>query len=228
MSSRACPAVIFHFNAVLFNWVLAIGCLTMLNRRWFLGAIAALAMGAPAYADTPDPAVRQIETFYAGLVDTMKAGVGIEARYKKLKPVVEGVFNLPAMTQFAVGPSWDKMSDADRKSLIDAFERMTVANYAKNFARFGGEQFTVDPKTMDRGPDRIVQSTLKPGSGAPVQFTYRMRQADGTWKVIDIFLAGFASELALRRSEFAHTVETEGAAGLLKKINVVSDGLMKS
>jgi len=220
--------VIFHFNAVLFNWVLAIGFLTMLNRRWFFGAIAALAMGAvPAHADAPDPAVKQIETFYAGLVDTMKAGVGIEARYKKLKPVVEGVFNLPAMTQFAVGPSWDKMSDADHKSLIDAFERMTVANYVKNFARFGGEQFTVDPKTMDRGPDRIVQSTLKPGSGAPVQFTYRMRQADGTWKVIDIFLAGFASELALRRSEFAHTVETEGAAGLLKKINAVSDGLMK-
>jgi phospholipid transport system substrate-binding protein len=60
-----------------------------------------------------------------------------------------------------------------------------------------------------------------------VKFVYRMRQADGTWKVIDIFLAGFTSQLALRRSEFASTVDTEGAAGLIKKMNAVSDGLMK-
>jgi ABC-type transporter MlaC component len=55
-----------------------------------------------------------------------------------------------------------------------------------------------------------------------------MREDGGKdWKVIDVLLAGFTSQLALRRSEFAHTVDTEGAAGLVKKINQVADNAMK-
>jgi hypothetical protein len=45
--------------------------------------------------------------------------------------------------------------------------------------------------------------------------------------VIDVFLAGFTSQLALRRSEFSDTVAKEGAPGLVKKMNTVADNTMK-
>ncbi len=196
-----------------------------------LVAVAALAGASAHAADAPtDPAAKKVQVFYDALVDTMKDGpkLGIQGRYNKLKPAVETAFNLPAMTQFAVGPSWSKFSATDQKSLIDAFERLTVSNYAKNFDSYNNQQFVVLPTVIDRAPDKVVQTEMHPPKGDAIKFNYRMRDAGGgDWKVIDVFLAGFTSQLALRRSEFSTTVEKDGARGLIKKMNQVADNTMK-
>lgn len=197
-----------------------------------LALVSVLAAASPvAAADAPtDPAAKKIQAFYDVLVDSMKGGakLGVQGRYNKLKPAVEATFNLPAMTQYAVGPDWTKFSDADHKALIEAFERMTVSNYAKNFDSYNGQKFVVLPTVVDRAPDKVVQTELRPAKGDPVKFNYRMRDAGGgDWKVIDVFLAGFTSQLALRRSEFSDTVTTQGAAGLIKKMNQVTDNTLK-
>jgi len=204
----------------------------------FKGFAAALAIvsvfvvvSPVAAADAPtDPAAKKIQAFYATLVDTMKGGakLGVQGRYDKLKPAVEAAFNLPAMTQYAVGPDWLKFSEADRKALTDAFERMTVSNYAKNFDSYNGQQFVVLPNVVDRAPDKVVQTEMRPPKGDAIKFNYRMRDAgSGDWKVIDVFLAGFTSQLALRRSEFSDTVAKQGAAGLIKRMNQVTDNTLK-
>jgi phospholipid transport system substrate-binding protein len=197
-----------------------------------LAMMSILAASSPvAAADAPtDTAAKKIQAFYGVLVDTMKGGakLGIPGRYDKLKPAIETAFNLQAMTRFAVGPDWSKYSDADHKALIEAFERMTVSNYAKNFDSYNGQQFVVLPNVLDRAPDKVVQSEMRPSKGDAVKFNYRMRDAGGgDWKVIDVFLAGFTSQLALRRSEFSDTVAKEGASGLVKKMNSVADNTMK-
>lgn len=197
-----------------------------------LAMVSLLAAASPvAAADAPtDPAATKIQAFYGALVEAMKGGakLGIQGRYDKLKPAIETAFNLPAMTQFAVGPDWSKYSEAEHKALIDAFERMTVSNYAKNFDSYNGQQFVVLPNVVNRAPDKVVQSEMRPPKGDPVKFNYRMRDSGGgDWKVIDVFLAGFTSQLALRRSEFSDTVAKEGASGLVKKMNTVTDKTMK-
>jgi phospholipid transport system substrate-binding protein len=130
------------------------------------------------------------------------------------------------MIQFIVGPSWAKMSPADQSALTTAFRRMTVASYAANFARFDGEQFNVDPNAQQRGPDKIVQTTLVPPGQKPVPLIYRMRDTTGSWKVIDVFLNGYVSELATRRSDFAATLTRGGATALIAKINQLTDSLL--
>lgn len=203
--------------------------------RYFLPGLIALAMTTPFFAvaaraetAASDPAVNRIEAFYAALVETMKQGpqLGIDGRYKKLKPTIEATFNLPEMTKLVVGPTWLTTSAENQKSLIDAFERMTVASYARSFASFGGEKFTVEPDSQVRGVDHIVKSVLEPTDHAPVPLIYRMRDAGGAWKIIDVYLNGSISQLGLRRSEFSMTVKTGGAEALIKKINEASDRLM--
>jgi phospholipid transport system substrate-binding protein len=202
------------------------GCMAGLAMVWVLAAVTP----APA-ADAPTgPAAKTIRGFYDVLIDTMKGGakLGIQGRYNKLKPAIEAAFNLPAMTQFAVGPSWSKFSDADHKALTEAFERMTVSNYAKNFDSYNGQKFVVLPNVINRAPDKVVQSEMRPAKGDPIKFNNRMRDAGGgDWKVIDVFLAGFTSQLALRRSEFSDTVAKDGASGLIEKMNKVADNTMK-
>jgi phospholipid transport system substrate-binding protein len=186
-----------------------------------------LMLARPASAaDAPaDPAVHQVEAFYSTLVDTMKQGtqIGLQGRIRQLTPAIRESFDLPAMTQLSVGPSWQKLSEADRKSITDAFERMTTANYAKNFAKYDGEKFTVDPMVKMRNDEKIVSSKLTTPGGSVVPFNYRMHFAEGKWKIVDIYLNGYVSQLALRRADFASTIASAGAAGLVKKINDLVD-----
>lgn len=191
-------------------------------------AVTLLAAGTAAHAQAADPAVQPVQKFYDTLLETMKQGkqLGIKGRYEKLKPVIEQSFDLPGMTRLSVGPAWNTMSPQDQQALTAALSRYTIANYASNFDSYSGEKFVVDPTSTTRGNDRIVTSKLVTGKET-IPFNYRMRQAGSSWKVIDIFLNGYVSQMAKQRSDFGATVQSGGAAALEKKLGSLSDKLMK-
>lgn len=195
---------------------------------WRQAALAFMLIVSCVPAQAADPAADRIQTFYNTLLDTMKKGpqLGMQGRFQALEPAVDSTFDIPAMIQFIVGASWTGMKDSDKTALIAAFRRMTVANYAANFDRYDGEQFNVNPGVQQRGPDRLVQTTLVPKGDKPVPLIYRMREAGGEWKIIDVFLNGYVSELATRRSDFAATLAGGGGPALVAKMNQISDGLL--
>jgi phospholipid transport system substrate-binding protein len=178
-----------------------------------------------AQAQAADPSVAQVQGFYDVLTASMKAGGTAKSRYDKLKPAVEKAFDLPAMTATAVGPTWAGLSDADKKALIDAFSRMTIANYAKSFDSYSGEKFTVDPASVARGSDHFVKSTLKSSSDT-IAFNYRLHQVGSDWKVTDVYLAGNISQMAQKRSDFAATLASGGPQALAKRINALADQML--
>ncbi len=196
---------------------------------------AALALGAtpmlaglpiqPAQAQATDPAVAQVQGFYDALLASMKAGGSVKSRYEKLKPAVEKAFDLQAMTAVAVGPAWATASDADKKALVDAFARMTVANYAKNFDSYSGEKFIVEPASITRGSDHYVKSTMKTSSET-IAFNYRLHQVGSDWKITDVLLAGNISQMAQKRSDFATTLASGGTSALTKRLNALSDQML--
>lgn len=185
-----------------------------------------LAGGMPARA-AGDPNLAVIEKFHAALLDTLKQGkaLGIQGRYKKLEPEVDGAFDLKAMTQFTVGPKWSGMSEADRASIVAAFRRMTIASYASNFKEFKDQQFTLDQKVDVRGVDRIVKSQIIPKGEKPVNLRYRLREVGGSARIIDVIYES-VSQIATRRSDFSATVNEGGAPALVKKLDEISDRLM--
>jgi phospholipid transport system substrate-binding protein len=179
----------------------------------------------PVQAQAADPSVDQVQGFYDALLASMKSGGTAKSRYEKLKPAVEKAFDLPAMTATAVGPTWASTSEADKKALIDAFSRMTIANYAKNFDSFGGEKFTVEPASITRGNDHFVKSTMKT-SKETIAFNYRTHQVGSDWKITDVYLAGNISQMAQKRSDFAATLASGGPQGLAKRISALADQML--
>jgi len=193
--------------------------------RWLVVAGTLLARLACAAAD---PAAAQVDRFHGALLECMKAGatLSIEERYSKLAPVIGRTFDLPVMTGFAVGPAWAGFSPAQQQASIAAFTRLTVASYAHNFRDFSGEQFDTDADVAVRGRDRIVQTHLLRPHDAPVNLIYRMRESEGSWKVIDVYY-GAISQLTTRRSDFAAPIAAGGAPGLIAHLNELSADLMK-
>jgi phospholipid transport system substrate-binding protein len=190
---------------------------------------AALALRAPA-APAADPAAQAVESFHEALIGVMKNAdrLGFRGRYEALSPVLAKMFNLPYMARVAVGAYWDKFDDAQRKTLIDAFTRMTVATYADRFDSFSGERFRLDGTTPSRGDAVVVASAIVKSNGEAVPLNYFMRPTEDGWKAIDVFLKSGISELATKRSEYASILARAGFDALIaeidRKVKTISGG----
>ena len=193
-------------------------------RRWrVMLAALALAVLVPAgatFAATEAPK-QVIEDFYATLLKAMHGGakLGYQGRYRLLAPSIDKTFDISFMARSSVGSYWDSMSPAQRKGLTDAFRGFTVANYAHAFDDFGGEKFiTGSEKTTPRN-DVIVYTTLVKSDGGKVALNYLLRDDAGEPKVIDVYLDGAISQLAVRRSEYTSIIREKGLDALIAAIN---------
>lgn len=182
---------------------------------------SAIMFAAPAVAQAPSPAVTTIQTFSDALIATMRAGatLGFAGRVTRLTPVIDRSFDLPLSTRLAIGPSWTTMTPADQTALTAAIRRMTIAEYARNFASWNGESISVDTRANLRATDAIVRSTLTRRGGSPVVIAYRLRQSGGSWRIIDVLYNGSISQLATRRSDYARILASGGARALIRHLD---------
>lgn len=185
------------------------------------GDPAAIAVADAASARTSSPSDR-IGALHAALLDVMKNAttLGYAGREEKLRKVVPGFFDVDFMARKSLGSHWRAADDSARERYLDAFTRFMVANYAGRFDGFSGQSF----ETMGEEPalrDTVVVKTiLRNPEDEDVELNYRMREVDGpqgirVWKVIDVYLDGTVSELALRRSEFVSIVKREDIEALI-------------
>lgn len=192
----------------------------MLKQVKFAPLLFALALAllvVPARAGEPSPQT-VIQNFYDALLGVMKQAheLGFQGRYQRLKPAVESAYDLPLMSRLSVGPQWQSLTTEQQQQLTVAFSDFTIATYANRFDDYSGEKFEVLPETSPASGGVIVQSRLIKGNGEPVILNYLMRENEGRWRIIDVFLSGTVSELATRRAEFTSVLRRDGAPGLLQ------------
>jgi phospholipid transport system substrate-binding protein len=178
-------------------------------------------MIAPAVARTDtlqaETPTQVVEVLHEALLEVMKNALelGYEGRNAKLTPTLKEVLDIPFMAEKSVGRHWKTAGEEERARLLETFTRFTIANYAGRFEGYSGERFeTLRQEPSLRGTV-LVHSRVVKENADPVQLNYRLRQVDGSWKVIDIYLNGTVSEIALRRSEYSSLIRREGFDGLL-------------
>ncbi|MFM9851447.1 MAG: ABC transporter substrate-binding protein [Sphingomonadaceae bacterium] len=186
--------------------------------------VTVLAFPSSGFTQSPDAAIAPVAALNGALIASMKGGkrLGFQGRVTLLKPVVARSFDLPLMTRLIVGPSWTQMSAADQATIVSAFSRFTVAQYANNFNEFGGQSFTVDPKVETRGTDRLVRTSINQVGKPPIPIGYRLRGAGGQWQIVDVFYNNAISQLATRRADFATTLAKQGPKALAGHLDTLT------
>jgi len=177
----------------------------------------ATAAATKAEADSPIPT---IEAFHAGLIEIMKnaKNIDFQGRIDKLTPLMERTFDLEFMASKTVGRQWKELSDADKARWVKTFSRFTTANYAGRFTDYTGEKFvTLGVEDAARDTE-LVMTKIEVPNGDDVQLNYRVIKRDGQWKVIDVYLNGTVSELALRRSEYSTALKRDGFERLVASV----------
>ena len=202
------------------------------------GLLPALLLASGAFAENSQPAAKvapgqaapaadariaapTVENLHEGLVAIMRSAdeLGYRGRYDHLSPIVVENFDLEFMAEKSVGRHWKKLDANDRERWLEAFVRLITANYAGRFNGFSGEQFETLGEETAVHETRVVMTRLVRPGDEDVQLNYRLREIDGRWRIIDIYLNGTVSELALRRSEYSSVLKRDGFEKLISTLH---------
>lgn len=192
-----------------------------LRSRMSLWIVALLCAALPPAAAMATPAGDAIAALNAKFIEVMKNGdtLGYAGRYSALEPVLIETFDFREMTRVSAGRYWNEMTDAEKQALVEAFKNYSVATYAARFKSYSGQSFEVLGE--ESGPRRSIRvnNRILRGSGEAIRIDYLMRERDGRFKVVDVYLKSSFSELATRRSEFGSVLSKSGVTGLIEALN---------
>jgi phospholipid transport system substrate-binding protein len=187
--------------------------MTIVTYRTLLAGFLLAAAPAVAQAEAGDPAVARISAYDDAVVAIMKAKLpSVSARADRFEPVVRGYYDMPTIAALVAGPAWASASASDKAAAVAALTRHSAVSLAKNFKSYDGTPFVVDPKPIARGGAQVVKVTI----GGDTLY-YRMRNAGGSWKIVDA-ISGGVSQLALQRADLASTVQAGGLPAMVKKL----------
>jgi phospholipid transport system substrate-binding protein len=195
-------------------------------RNGLVGAACALLIASLAAAD-PSPATRVIERLNATLLQTLKdaEALGFQGRLDKLMPAVEAAFDVAFMAEKSIGKYWKPLSDAQKARWVELFTEFTAANYAGNLKKYSGQRFEVTGEEPSQNDTTVVHTTIVDPGNENVEMNYRMQTTPAGPKIIDIYLKGTVSELALRRSDYTSVLERDGFEALVTTIRGKIDDL---
>jgi phospholipid transport system substrate-binding protein len=187
------------------------------------GVLLALLLFVPGRGSAAEleAARKPIEALYAVLVDCLKNAdaLGLEGRRAMIAPAVATTYDLPFMAEKILGRHWRTLGEADRARWTQTFGGLTVATYAERMTGYTGQVFEVLRVEPSQRGTAVVYSQVVTPNEDPIAINYRMRPDGESWRIIDVYLNGTVSELALRRSEYAAVLQRDGFDQLVGSID---------
>ncbi len=192
-----------------------------LSRRvMMLGmAIALMMPAASAMAQKNDAAASKFIQKMGDIALTQLTDKELSAgeREKRVRDLLRQNFDVDAIGKFALSKHWRTATDAQRKEYLKLFENMIVGTYAQRFGEYSGQQFKVGGTKPINDRDSVVSSQVIQKDGPPLNIEWRVRNANGQFKVLDVFIENVSMAIT-QRSDFDAVVQRSGIDGLLKTL----------
>ena len=200
-----------------------------------IGSLIALLVLAPAVAQetgasptTEEPIPSQDADAARGAVDDLYRALwksvegeptpSLDERYALLEPTVAASYDLPFMAAKALGRHWKSLDDEAKRRWLDVFARLTVHTYAERFDEDSGQEYEVGDVVPGGRDTLLVHSRILVPDEDPVEVNYRLHLRAERWGIVDVYLNGTVSELALRRSEYSGVLKRDGFEELVARL----------
>lgn len=129
------------------------------------------------------------------------------ADFRKL---LNASFDLDTIGRFALGRYWNAATPAQQKEYLGLFRKMVVDVYSKRFDEYKGQKVEVRSFRSIGGSDTLVSSFLvPPNGGEEVQVDWRVRNKGGSYKIVDVLVAGVSMSVT-QRSDFSSVIQRGG------------------
>ena len=176
------------------------------------------AQGGDGADKSPEAAARSsIDTALTQLLAVLAdAGLSSEQRLASIEKIVRDRFNMAVAAQLALGKRKNRFSDPQTASYVCEFEPY-LSNYIGNrFDRYHQEKVEI-LSAKRRKSDVIVHTRILGGEYDRAVVDFRMREAGGQWRAIDVTFEGISIVRNLRE-QFKEILSNGGPDRLVQSL----------
>ncbi len=182
-----------------------------------VAATLARAADAPAAdANTPRGVVQATTS---AVIDVLaNGGLSTDEKRHRVENIVYARVDFPTLSKLVLARAWNELSEDQRKQFMEEFRQNLSATYGRNVETYKNEKVTIiDDHSEPRG-DWTVRTKIVRNGADDINVDYRLRQIDGTWKIIDIIIEN-VSLVANFRSQFQEIMSSGGPTRLLQVLH---------
>lgn len=180
-------------------------------------AVLALALGTAAAAADPGPrAVIQqtVDDVLAILRDAKRSNT---QRRADLEAIAHSRFDFETMSRLVLAANWKKLSPAQQTEFVDQFTQFLANDYGGRIERYEQEQVAITGDRPEARGDHTVKTKIVGGANDGALVDYRMRQREGTWRIIDVVIEGI-SLVANYRDQFREVAGRGGPTVVIERL----------
>jgi phospholipid transport system substrate-binding protein len=176
--------------------------------------ILALAPRTTFATGSPRDVVRELSD--AVIAVLQEKNLSADAKREKIRGIVQGYVDFSTMSRLVLARNWASLSDSQKAEFVEEFKQHLSVVYGKNVESYNNEkvQITGD-RDEGRGDWTVQTKIIRPQGGADILVDYRLRQIDGSWKVIDLIIER-VSLVSNFRSQFQEVMANGGIEKLLQ------------
>ena len=185
-----------------------------------LFAFALAGAPGPAASDTGAPEERA-RAFAAELgsevVAALQSGRPLDERKAALRDIFQRGFDIDTIARFVLGRYWRLATPEQQAAYLDAYRSFIVQTYADRLAGETVSGFAVIAAREIDGRQVIVETKIERPDAPSLNYGWRVRDAGGGQKVVDVVVEG-VSLLITQRSDFAAAIQNGGLDGLIESL----------
>lgn len=157
-----------------------------------------------------------VETLASQVIGVLKDGQLDTAQKRgRIEQIAYGAIDFGTLSKLVLARNWPKFSPTQRSEFESEFKQHLSATYGRNIDNYKNEKVQILGERAESRGDVTVQSKIVRGSSSEdVLVDYRLRQRDGSWKIIDVIIEG-VSLVSNFRSQFQDIVANGGPDKLL-------------
>lgn len=189
-------------------------------KKNFLAAVAAVLMlvsgtaNAEVNADEALKFVKDVTT--EGIEEIINANVSQAEKDKRFAKLFNQALDLDFIGQFVLGRNWKTATPEQRKEFIAVYRQLNVSTWSKRFDEFKGKKFVFQGTSPSNSKGQIfVNSNVPMDQGEPAKVVWRVREKNGSLKVVDIIIENVSLAITARNEYTAFIKNNPGGVDAL-------------
>ena len=181
------------------------------------GVLACVVGVGPSRAEPSDPSAVIREMADAVVAVLNDAALDAAQRRQRIEDIAMQSFDFDTISRLALGRNWKSLSGGQQEEFRREFRALLSESYGRRIDRYDQEKVEILGERAEQRGDVTVKTKIVGGQANDIQVDYRLRQKDGSWRVIDVVVEG-ASLVSNYRSQFAEVLSQGGPESLLKRM----------
>ncbi len=153
-----------------------------------------------------------------GIEQIINANVSQQEKDKRFEKLFNSALDLDFIGKFVLGRYWRTATAEQRKEFIQLYRELNIKTWSKRFDEFKGKTFVFRGTTASNSAGQVyVNTTVDLGEGEPAKVVWRVRENNGTFKIIDIVIENVSLAITARNEYAGFIKNNAGGVGALIK-----------